>query len=239
MKIKWLGHSSFLITSDSGAKIITDPYTTGGDFSYGEIDESANIVTVSHDHHDHNNVVAVRGNPKIIKDTTTWVIPAAIFESSYVKSRIPGLHEGTEEISNIRFNAIPTYHDEASGTKRGKNTIFCFEVDGIKVCHLGDLGHLLSEKQVAEIGTVDILLVPVGGYYTIDGRVATQVCNQLKPKVIIPMHWNYKWSFPEIAGVDEFLQGKRDVNQPNTSEVEFKRGELPASTRIIVLKSAL
>ena len=215
MKIKWLGHASFTITSDTGTKIVTDPYKAGGDYSYGEINESADIVTVSHGHSDHNNVAAVRGNPKIVKGAVT------------------------EEIKGIAIKGIPSYHDDAGGRKRGQNTIFCFEVDGIRVCHLGDLGHLLSDEQIAEIGTVDILMVPVGGYYTIDARVATQVCNQLKPKVIIPMHWNLKWSFPEIASVDKFLQGKTNISQMDSSEVEFKQGELPASTQIIVLKSAL
>ncbi|MFC2013785.1 MBL fold metallo-hydrolase [Chloroflexota bacterium] len=215
MRIKYLGHSSFLITSDTGVKIITDPFTTGGDFSYGEIKESADIVTLSHDHHDHNNMSAVQGNPKVVKGAVT------------------------EKIKGIAIKGIPSYHDEAGGTKRGQNTIFCFGMAGIRVCHLGDLGHLLNDKQVSEIGTVDILLIPTGGYYTIDGKVATQVCNQLKPMVIIPMHWNNKWSFSEIASVDKFLQGKRDVSQLDISETEFKQGELPASTKIIVLKSAL
>ena len=215
MKIKWLGHASFMITSDSGMKLITDPYTTGGDFGYGEINESADIVTVSHDHFDHNNIAAVRGNPEVVKGAVTV------------------------EIKGIAINGIPSYHDEAGGKKRGQNTIFCFGVDGIRVCHLGDLGHLLSDKQVSEIGTTDILIVPVGGYYTIDGKVATQVCDQLRPRVIIPMHWNNKWGFSAIAGVDEFLRGKKDVSRPDASEAEFKQGELPASTQIVVLKSSL
>jgi len=215
MKIKWLGHSSFMITSDSGIKIITDPYHPNAELTYGKINESADIVTVSHEHSDHNNVAAVRGNPEVVKGAVTT------------------------KIKGIAIKGIPSYHDEAGGTKRGKNIIFCFEVDGIRLCHLGDLGHLLSDKQIAEIGAVDILLIPVGGFFTIDGRGATQVCDQLKPKVVIPMHWNYKWSFSEIASVDEFLQGKSDVSQPDTSEVEFKPGELPKVTQIILLKSAL
>ena len=243
MKIKWLGHASFLITSDTGIRIITDPfdasYVAGDGPSYGEITESADIVTISHDHSDHNNVAAVQGNPKVVKDKTTWVLPAAILETSYVRSRIPGLQEDKEEIGNIRFNATSTYHDNTEGKQRGTNTIFCFEMDGIRVCHLGDLGHQLSDKQVAELGSVDILLIPVGGYYTIDAKVATQVCDQLKPKVIIPMHFKTdKCGFP-IAGVGEFLKGKDNVNSLDTSEVEFKQGELPSTTQIIVLKPAL
>ncbi len=213
MKIKWLGHASFMITSDAGTKIITDPYATGGGLTYGEIKESADIVTVSHEHSDHSNVSAVRGNPEAVR--------------------------GTAKVRGIEFKGVPTYHDNTGGSQRGKNTIFCFEVDGIRVCHLGDLGHPLNDKQTAELGSVDILLIPVGGSYTIDAKVASQLCDRLKPKVIIPMHFkNDKCAFP-IAGVDEFLQGKEGVSRLDASEVEFKQGELPASTQTVVLKPTL
>jgi len=213
MKIKWLGHACFVITSDTGIKIITDPYVTGDYLSYGEIEESADIVTVSHNHGDHNNVSAVQGNPIIVR--------------------------GTAELKGIKFKGIACYHDDARGKSRGDNTILCFEVDGIRVCHLGDLGHQLSAQQLAELGKVDILLIPVGGFFTIDAKVASQVCNQLAPNVVIPMHYKTnKCEFP-IAGVDEFLRGKKDVSRLDASEAEFKQGELPASTQIIVLKSAL
>ena len=215
MKIKWLGHASFLITSDTGTKIITDPYATGGGIKYGEITEASDIVTTSHDHSDHNNVAAVRGKPEVVRGT------------------------GITKVREIEFKGIAGHHDEAGGSQRGSNTMFCFTVDGIRVCHLGDLGHQLSDKQVAELGRIDILLIPVGGYYTIDAKVATQVCNQLKPQAIIPMHFKTdKCGFP-IAGVGEFLKGKDNVNSLDTSEVEFKQGELPSTTQIIVLKPAL
>ncbi len=213
MKIKWLGHASFLITSGAGTKIITDPYVTGGDLSYGQIKESADIVTVSHDHADHNNVAAVQGSPKVVR--------------------------GTVEVKGIKFKGIPTYHDDAGGRQRGKNTIFCFEVDGIRVCHLGDLGHRLNDSQVAELGEIDVLLIPVGGFFTIDAKLAGQLCDRLKPKVVIPMHYkNDRCAFP-IAGVDEFLRGKKEVSRLDASQVEFKAGELPPSTKVIVLKPAL
>lgn len=112
-------------------------------------------------------------------------------------------------------------------------------MDGVRVCHLGDLGHLLDDGQVAEIGTVDILLIPVGGYYTIDARVASEVCNQLKPRIIIPMHYRTEKGIPGIAGVDDFLRGKERVNRLDTSEAGFKHEELPSSTQVLVLKSAL
>lgn len=213
MKIKWLGHASFLITSDAGVKIITDPYTTTPNLTYGEIRESANIVTVSHEHSDHNNVAAVRGNPEVVR--------------------------GTAKVKGIDFKGVSTFHDAAEGRQRGKNTIFCFEIEGIRICHAGDLGHPLSDKQVAELGKVDILLIPVGGGPTISPGIATEVCNKLTPKVIIPMHFrNEKSSFPS-SGVDEFLKGKAGVSKLNTSEAEFKQGKLPTTTQIMVLKPAL
>jgi len=213
MKIKWLGHACFLITSEAGTRIITDPYATKEDLSYGEINESADIVTVSHEHADHNNVAAVLGKPEVVR--------------------------GSAKVKGIDFKGVASYHDKAGGSQRGKNTIFCFEVDGIRVCHLGDLGHLLSDEQIAELGMVDILLIPVGGYFTIDARVATQVCNQLKPRVIIPMHYrNDKCAFP-ITGVDDFLKEKENITRLEISERVFKSEELPVSTQIIVLKSAL
>jgi len=215
MRIKYLGHASFMITSGTGVKIITDPYETGGAIGYGEIKESADIVLVSHDHFDHNNVAAVRGNPEPVRGAVTT------------------------EIKGIEFKGVPSYHDDAGGRQRGKNTIFCFEVDGIRICHLGDLGHQLSAQQVADLGEVDILLVPVGGTFTIDARVATEVCSKLAPRVIIPMHYKTDKCGLQVAGVDEFLRGKEGVNKLDASEVEFKQGELPSQTQIIVLKSAL
>ena len=213
MKIKWLGHASFLITSDSGVRIITDPYEPNDKLLYGTINESADIATVSHDHSDHGNVAAVKGAPQVVK--------------------------GDAEIKGIKFKGIATFHDSSGGKERGSNTIFCFEVDGVKVCHLGDLGHELTAEQVSAMGAVDVLLSPVGGFYTIDATVAGRVAEQLKPKVVIPMHFkNSKCDFP-IAGVEEFLRGKKDISQPDASEVEFRAGEMPPTTQIIVLKPAL
>jgi L-ascorbate metabolism protein UlaG (beta-lactamase superfamily) len=214
MKVKYLGHSAFVITADRGLRIITDPYTPSPSLTYGEITESADIVTISHEHFDHCNLAAVRGSPQVVKGA------------------------GRVVVKGIEFNGIASYHDEARGRTRGNNTIFCFDVDGIRVCHLGDLGHLLDNRQVQEIGDIGILLIPVGGYFTIDARAASQVCNQLKPSVIIPMHYKTeKGTIPGIAGVDEFLKGKDNVNRLDSSEIEFK--QLPPSSQIIVLKAAL
>jgi L-ascorbate metabolism protein UlaG (beta-lactamase superfamily) len=215
MKIKYLGHSAFVITSEEGLRIVTDPYTRGPSLTYGEITESADIVTVSHEHLDHSNTAAVGGNPQVVKGA------------------------GRVVVKGIEFNGIASYHDEARGRMRGNNTIFCFDVDGMRVCHLGDLGHLLDDRQILEMGDVDILFIPVGGNFTIDARAASQVCNQLKPAVVIPMHYKTEKGIPGVSGVDAFIKDKDNVTQLDSSEAEFKREELPPPSRIMVLRPAL
>jgi L-ascorbate metabolism protein UlaG (beta-lactamase superfamily) len=215
MKTKWLGHACFLVTSASGLRIITDPYAVGGGIDYSPIEETADVVVVSHDHSDHSNVEAVQGKPEVIKGP------------------------GTKTANGIRFRGVATSHDTSQGTQRGSNIIFCFTIDDLRLCHLGDLGHALSPTQVTEIGAVDILFVPVGGFFTIDATVANQVCGQLKPKVVIPMHFKTsKCTYP-IAGVEDFLKGKKDIVNTMASEVEFHREELPLATRIVLLQPAL
>ena len=214
MKVKWLGHASFLITSDNGTRIITDPYATSDNLNYGEIDESADIITVSHEHGDHNNVGTVSGEAGVVV-------------------------RGTIDIKGIAFKGVATCHDSSQGSQRGSNTVFCMEIDGVRLCHLGDLGHPLDDVQVADIGRVDVLLIPVGGFFTIDATVASDVCARLAPRVVIPMHYgNDRCAFP-IDGVDDFLEGKSGVRRLDSSEVEFDAAELPASTEIVVLKPAL
>lgn len=215
MKVKYLGHASFLITSDSGVRIVTDPYTTGSALSYGDIKETADIVLVTHGHGDHNNAAAVRGYPKIISQAVT------------------------AEVKGIKIKGMATYHDEEKGRARGNNIVFCLEIEGMKVCHLGDLGHVLSAQQVAELGKIDVLFIPVGGYYTIDAKVATQVASQLAPKVLIPMHFKTSRCNYPISGVDDFLKGKKGVVRLDASETDFDASKLPAPTQITVLRPAL
>jgi L-ascorbate metabolism protein UlaG (beta-lactamase superfamily) len=215
MKLKWFGHACFLVTSDSGIKIILDPFASTGGLKYGELKETADIVTISHEHFDHNNIAAIKGKPEIIKGAAN------------------------KTIKGIPFKGIPTFHDEDRGKKRGNNVIYRFEVDGITLCHTGDLGHDLTARDISEIGNLDILMLPVGGYYTIDAKVATEVCNKLKPKIILPMHYkNEKIDLP-IVGVEDFLKGKKNVSKVDASEVQYNKNMLPASTQIIILKPAL
>jgi L-ascorbate metabolism protein UlaG (beta-lactamase superfamily) len=215
MKIKWLGHACFLITSKGGLRVIIDPYAVGGGISYSPIKETADVVVVSHDHGDHNNVSAVRGKPEVVKGS------------------------GTKTAKGIRFRGVATSHDASQGQQRGVNTVFCFTIDDLKLCHLGDLGHVLSPGQVTEIGAVDILFVPVGGSFTIDAAVASQVCDQLKPTITIPMHFKTtKCAYP-ITGVEDFLKGKKGVRKVVGSELEIERKDVPTATEIVLLQSAL
>jgi L-ascorbate metabolism protein UlaG (beta-lactamase superfamily) len=218
MKIKWYGHSAFLITSDQGAKIMIDPYEPGafgGQLSYGKIKDQVDIVLTSHDHADHNYTKDLPGTPQIVKGS------------------------GSKTAKGISMKGISTYHDPSQGSERGSNTIFTLKIDNIQLCHLGDLGHLLSDKELAEIGPVDILLIPVGGFFTIDPKEATRVAEQIKPKILIPMHFKTaKCGFP-IAPVEDFLKGKTNSKRPKASEATFDKATLPQQMEIVVLEHAL
>jgi len=214
MRITWLGHSCFLIQTNDGTRIITDPYTVNERLHYDPVNETADIVTVSHDHSDHNNIKAVKGTPTLIRE------------------------HGNTTAHNISIKSIPSYHDDVQGEKRGTNLIHIFSADGIRICHLGDIGHMLNDGEAAEIGSVDVLMTPVGGLYTIDAETATNICNKLKPKVIIPMHFSTaKLDFP-IATEKDFVSNKNNVRRLDSSGIEITRETLPLATEIIVLQYA-
>jgi L-ascorbate metabolism protein UlaG (beta-lactamase superfamily) len=214
MQIKYLAHSSYLITSESNFKIITDPYTPGGALKYSPINESADVITISHSHGDHNNPKAIQGSPVILKES------------------------GQMTVMGVNFKSIPVFHDEAGGSKRGGVLVFCFQIDGINLCHLGDIGHSFSAQQLSEIGAVDILFIPVGGYYTIDGKEADPIAKSLNPKLIFPMHYKTPRTSYPIGGVDIFLSGKSNVKNLNSFQIEIFKNSLPEETEIIVLQSA-
>jgi L-ascorbate metabolism protein UlaG (beta-lactamase superfamily) len=214
MKIKWLGHSAFLITSADNIKIITDPYTPGNGINYRPINESSDIVTVSHRHSDHNNAAAVKGTPVILRE------------------------KGLRVVKGVEIKGVPVYHDGTLGSQRGGDLVFCFKMDGISLCHTGDLGHALSPRQIEEIGPVDVLMLPVGGFYTIDAKEATAVVQSLKPHIVIPMHYKTAGAEYPIAGLQPFLKDRQNVRQVDSDEIEISPTELPHGTETIVLKSA-
>ena len=213
MKIKYLAHAAFLITSDNGTKIINDPYEPEPGINYSMINETADIVTVSHQHTDHNYVQSIKGSPRIVKTS--------------------------EEVKGVNVKAVPAYHDTTGGSRRGPNIVFCFNVDGVNVCHCGDLGHELTPEQINAIGKVDVLMVPVGGTFTVDAKGAAKVSEQVKAKIILPMHYKTERTSLPIAGVEDFLKGKNNVTRSNDSEIELMAGKLPEATQIIVLKPSL
>lgn len=210
--VKWLGHSSFLIALDDAVKIVTDPFDST--VGYPAPDESADVCVISHDHFDHNCVSVLKGDPEVVKGT------------------------GGKEAKGIKFKGVGSFHDDTGGSQRGENTIWTFELGGIRFAHVGDLGLALDDSQIKEIGAVDILFVPAGGFYTIDAAIASKVVESLNPKVVIPMHYKTAFlgdNFP-LAGVDEFLKGKEDVVKVGSNSVGFTKENLPEKTTVYVLE---
>jgi len=189
--------------------VITDPYPPELGYSLGK--PTAHIVTVSHQHPGHSYVQGISGEPRLVTGP------------------------GEYEISGVLITGIATFHDLERGQKRGKNTVYLIEADEVSVCHLGDLGHVLTAEQVEEIGTVDVLLLPVGGVSTINAPVAAEVVRQLEPKAVVPMHYKTEALSWELEPVDRFLKeiGVKEINsQPKLS---FTRSSLPVSTQVFLL----
>ncbi|MFC2034143.1 MBL fold metallo-hydrolase [Chloroflexota bacterium] len=208
MEINWLGHSCFKIKSNS-ATIVTDPYSPDLGYSLGEL--TADIVTVSHDHTGHSYVQSVSGEPQIISGP------------------------GEYEVSGVLIIGLRTLHD-TSDVNKGKNTVYLMEMDEISVCHLGDLGHVLTSDQIEEMDHVDVLLLPVGGVSTIDASIATEVVRQLEPKIVVPMHYKTEVLNKELEPVDNFFKEmgfKQVTSQP---KLTFTKNSLPLTTQVVLLE---
>ena len=182
MLITYYGHALFVLETADGHTLVTDPYDASVGYPMGSL--HGDVVTVSHEHHDHNNTSLVTGNPALLRG--------------------PGLFH---PLSNVAVTGFPSFHDDMEGVHRGKNTMFLIEADGLRVLHLGDLGHMLDSASLAALGRVDLLMVPVGGFYTIGAIQAAQLCRELKPRVILPMHYRTgESSRLPIAPVSNFLE---------------------------------
>lgn len=215
MRIKYLGHSCFLITSDKGVRIVTDPYLHGaydGAVKYCAVKEAADIVTISHDHPDHCAGDTVPGIPSIFRE------------------------KGEQKVKGVTFHGFSTYHDTSKGSERGQNVAFRLEVDGVKILHLGDLGHALDAKAASEMKPVDVLLMPVGGFFTMGAEDLDAVISSLAPILVIPMHYKTPGVDFPIAPVEDFLKGRKGVRREEGSEVEISAGRVPGG--IIVLTPA-
>lgn len=207
-----LGHAKFLIELDNGHRIVTDPFDHGTGYPVGHA--ACDTVLVSHHHHDHDAVETVHGYTQVLDQPGEYTL-----------------------CTGVKATGVASFHDDAQGAKRGKNTIFLLQAEGLRVVHLGDLGHPLTDEQVEALAPVDVLMVPVGGFFTIDAAQAKEVCRLLNPRVIVPMHYrtevNASWP---IAPVDDFL-----ALMPEKAEyVELLRvtaGDLACQPKLAVLNA--
>jgi L-ascorbate metabolism protein UlaG (beta-lactamase superfamily) len=221
MQIIWHGHSCFeIITSpakNSQLKIVIDPFNEEIGLRVPKL--AADILLVSHNHQDHNNIKAVG--------------PATASSPPFLISG-----PGEYEIKNIFIEGIHSWHDASGGKERGENTIYTLESEGLKICHLGDLGQKeLTEEQLEKIGEIDVLMIPIGGTYTISAKEATKIISQIEPKISIPMHYQIPKLKLKLDGLDKFLKvvGVRSIT-PETKLSIKKKDLSPEEARIIVLK---
>jgi L-ascorbate metabolism protein UlaG (beta-lactamase superfamily) len=219
MEISWLGHSCFLLRGKQ-VTLITDPFAPQTEaipphkdpLRLGKV--SASIVTISHDHPNHNYVRGVQGHPRVVRGP------------------------GEYEISDVLITGVLAYHDSQRGRERGRNTIYVIHMDGIVICHLGDLGHTLQEAQLEEVADADVLLIPIGGEHTLSASQAAEVISQVVPRIVIPMHYDPPapdGSRPLPEALDKFCRemGVEAVNlQP---KLVLSHGTLPAETQVVIL----
>ncbi|MEA2054417.1 MAG: MBL fold metallo-hydrolase [Candidatus Thermoplasmatota archaeon] len=209
IKIRWHGHACFEISND--LIIVTDPHD-GSSIGIRPPNVKADVVLVSHDHYDHNKVKAVgKEGTKVIRG-------------------------GNENIDGIEISSLKAYHDKEEGKRRGEITIFKFTIEGTTFCHLGDLGHAIDDDSAEKIGNVDILFVPIGGVFTIDGKEALEVCKKIKPKVIVPMHYKVGGLSIPIERIDAFLDNARKYYEIRhvANEIEIESDDLPVEEEIWV-----
>lgn len=212
MDIYYLGHSSFKLRGKN-ATVITDPFDPKFvGLKFPKI--LADIVTISHQHSDHNFLSGIEGEPLIISGA--------------------GEYEG----KGVKIAGIETYHDGSQGSERGKNILYRIEIDGVAIVHAGDIGHKLTESQLDNLGDVGILMIPVGGYFTVDAATAAEIVSQMTPKIVIPMHYKREGltkEFDDVTPVDNFLKemGKGEIVP--VSKLSISSEKLPAETTVVIL----
>jgi L-ascorbate metabolism protein UlaG (beta-lactamase superfamily) len=211
MEITWLGHSCFSI-KEKGKVIITDPYSP--DLGYSPLKLSADIVTVSHFHPGHNFIEGVYNNPKQIT--------------------IPGEYE----IGGVFITGVGTYHDSENGSVRGKNTIFLVELGDMVLCHLGDLGHRLTPQLLEELGTPDVLFLPVGGVSTFSVDLAVETVRALDPRIVIPMHYQTQVLKRKLESVEVFIKKIGAQGIEAKPKLLLSQSSLPSNTEVVVLNYA-
>jgi len=201
LQIRWHGHACWEVTDDK--TLVTDPHD-GKSIGIPAPSVRGDIILVSHDHYDHNSVKSVeKESSKIVTDSRK------------------------RTIDDVEIRGIDSFHDEERGAKRGNNIMYKFTIDGVKFCHLGDLGHDLDEESVDKIGEVDILFIPIGGTFTVDDKQAWEVINKIKPKIIVPMHYKIGGLSLPIAGIDGFLKQNHYRVLYVGNEIDMEKEDLP------------
>ena len=210
MKIRWYGHSCFMLTDSNGVRVLTDPCDPGTGYKLSGIE--TDVVTISHGHHDHNYMEAVSGSPEVINTA------------------------GKHEFRGVKITGFETFHDDCGGKKRGENIMFIYEMDDMRVLHAGDLGAVPDTDTIEALGRVDVLLVPVGGVFTVNYMGAREFANAVKPKVVIPMHYKTPALSFGLETVDEFLKSARDckIHRLNQCEATLTTESL-GDDRILVM----
>lgn len=217
MKITWCGHSAFVVASQSGlVKLLFDPYISGswnGALRYGSIREGCDAIFVSHKHDGHFGYNTIGGNKTLIRGYGKFWVHA------------------------IDVTGVKTWHDDCQGQERGDNTVFSFKMDGINVAHMGDIGHSLTDEQLGEIGDVDVLMVPCGGGSTVDAQGAFEIVGQLKPKIVIPMHYKTDRIDAEIDGVEPLTALFSNIDTID-GPLEISSTDMPDETRLTIMTPA-
>lgn len=217
MQILWKGHACFQIIATRGkgeqVKIVIDPYDAATGLKLSPLE--ADIGLITHDHHDHNNVKALKGDPFVIKSP------------------------GEYDVKDVLVRGIPSFHDASNGKERGQNTIYVIEAEGISLCHLGDFGQQeLTSEQVEAIGNIDILFIPVGGVFTIEGKEAAKIVGQIEPRYVVPMHYQEAKLKVKLDKVDDFLKAMGVKPKEAESKLTIKVKDLTGEeTKVVIMKS--
>jgi len=219
LTLRWFGHAFFLVTSTEGVRVAMDPF---GDIGYSVPEVAANVVTVSHEHGDHSVAERLAG-------------PTAILRG--LKPGGVDWNPISYDMKDMRITALPVYHDDVEGRKLGLNTIFIVETGGLRLAHLSDIGHTLSEATLDAMGRIDILLVPVGGRFSIDGRQAREIMASLRPRITVPIHYKtvVTADWP-IEDESSFLVGLENVKRPDALAVSITPETLPARPEVWIMR---
>ncbi len=214
--LRWYGQAMFLLTTPEGTSVLLDPFSDIGYTLPPPVE--ANAATITHEHPDHNNAALAATGAEVLRGLTA-----------------DGWADIDQNIGGVRIKTVRTYHDDQQGAARGRNAVFVFETAGLRLAHLGDLGHQLDADQVAALGgPVDVLMVPIGGGFTIDPAGATELVAALQPKLVFPMHYKTDKIAFNLATVDPFLEGKT-FERVGSTTMRLSVDALPADTTVMVL----